>query len=228
MTTIEIRHGPVRPVTQSTPKTQPRALLLVCGVLSSLLYVATDVLAGLRYDGYRFMAQTVSELEAIGAPSRGFVVPLFLSYGVLIAAFGCGVWKSANGKRSVRATGGLLIGIGVVGLVATPLAPMHMRGAASTLTDAMHIVLTTVTVACILLAIGFAASAFGRRFRVYSIATIAVLAVCGVLAGMDGARLAAQQATPWLGLSERINIYGYLLWVAVLAVVVLRRRPTSD
>jgi NO-binding membrane sensor protein with MHYT domain len=200
--------------------------LLVCGIVSSLLYVTTDVLGGLRYDGYRFMSQAVSELEAIGAPSRAFVVPLFLSYGVLIAAFGLGVWKAANGKRSVRATGGLLIGIGVVGLVATPFAPMHMRGAAGTLTDAMHIILTSVTVVCILLAIGFAGSAFGRGFRVYSIATIAVLVVCGALAGMNGARLAAQQPTPWLGLTERINIYGYLLWVAVLSTVVLRRRSS--
>jgi len=29
-----------------------RQALLVCGILSSLLYVATDILGGLRYEGY--------------------------------------------------------------------------------------------------------------------------------------------------------------------------------
>ena len=47
-----------------------RRALLLCGVLSPLLYAAADVLAGLRWDGYSFRDQTISELGAIGAPSR--------------------------------------------------------------------------------------------------------------------------------------------------------------
>ena len=224
MTTIEIGQQPVRTTTHSLQRSRARTILLACGVLSSILYVATDILGGLRYDGYRFMSQAVSELGAIGAPSRSLVTPLFLAYDVLIAAFGVGVSRSAQEKRSLRAAGGFLVGIGVVGLVFTPFAPMHMRGAEQTLTDTMHIVLTSVTVGLILLAIVFAASALDRRFRVYSFVTLCALVVFGALAGVDAPRLAARQATPWLGLTERINIYGYLLWVAVLATVVLRRR----
>lgn len=29
-------------------------------------------------------------------------------------------------------------------------------------------------------------------------------------------------APPWFGLIERINVYGYLLWIAVLAIILLR------
>ena len=66
-----------------------RKLLFFCGVLSSLLYVGTDVLGTMRLEGYSFTSQTVSELSAIDAPSRPFVVPLFLTYSVLaVIVFG--------------------------------------------------------------------------------------------------------------------------------------------
>jgi hypothetical protein len=59
--------------------------LLACGVLSSLLYVATDALGAMRREGYSYVSQTVSELSAIGAPTRPLVGALFLAYSVLEA-----------------------------------------------------------------------------------------------------------------------------------------------
>src|SRR4029450_13210142 len=50
--------------------TMTRKFLLVCGILSSLMYVLMDVVSGLRYEGYSFAAYTVSELSALGAPTR--------------------------------------------------------------------------------------------------------------------------------------------------------------
>jgi len=47
----------------------PRKILLVCGILASLLYVAMNVIGAMMYDGYSSVSQTVSELSAIGAPS---------------------------------------------------------------------------------------------------------------------------------------------------------------
>ena len=57
-----------------------REALLVCGILSSLLYVATDILGGLRYEGYSFTSQAISELMAVRAPSEAFVDPLLIAY----------------------------------------------------------------------------------------------------------------------------------------------------
>jgi hypothetical protein len=61
---------------------------------------------------------------------------------------------------------------------------MHLRGAEFTLTDTMHIVFSVVTVLLMLLAIAFGAAAFGKRFRLYSIATIVILAAFGALTGV--------------------------------------------
>lgn len=198
-----------------------RKALLSCGIVSSLLYVALTVLGAIRWEGYSSISQSVSELSAIGAPSRPLLIPLFITYSVLVIAFGLGVWKTAGRTRPLRVVAGLLVAFGVVCLTG-PWTPMHQRGTERTLTDTLHIVSAIVDVLLFLLIIGFGAMAFGKRFRLYSIATIVILVVFGALAGLDGPRIAANLPTPWLGVTERINIFGYLLWFAVLAIALLR------
>jgi cell division protein FtsW (lipid II flippase) len=110
----------------------------------------------------------------------------------------------------------------VDGVLSLYWPPMHLRGAEFTLTDTMHIVWAMVTVLLMMLAIGFGAAAFDKRFRAYSIATMVILVVFGALTGMDGPRIAANLPTPWVGVWERISIVAFLLWVVVLAFALLR------
>ena len=199
-----------------------RTRLLVCGILAPLLYISTDMLAAIRWEGYSYTAQTISETFAIGAPTRSLVLLRGLAYSVLVIAFGLGVWGSAGGKRPLRVVGGLLVGVAIVDLVAPFLAPMHLRGAERTLTDTMHIVLASVDVLFILLIIGFGTSTFGKWFRLYSVGTILVVVAFGTLAGLDGPGIAANLPTPWVGVTERISVFSYMLWVAVFARGLLR------
>jgi len=177
----------------------------------------------MQWEGYSYTSQAVSELKAIGAPTRPFVVSLNIIYDVLVTAFGLGILLTDDRKRA-RFTGVLLIGCGIVGQVTSLFFPMHLRGAETTISDTMHIILTGVNVFFILLSVGFGATLHGKRFRLYSIGTILILILFGALAGLDGPRVAAQLPTPWLGIKERINIYGYLLWVLVLAIIHLRAK----
>lgn len=204
-----------------------RKVLLLCGVIASLLYVCTDVLGAMRWTGYHYTSQSISELMAIDAPSRPLVVPLFLAYDVLVIAFGCGISQSAGGKRALRIVAHLMIAYGLAGLVG-PFVPVHQRGIPATLTDVLHIVVTVVLVMLILLMIGFGAVSLGKRFRAYSIATLILLVFFGTLTGMGGPRIAANLPTPWLGITERINIFGFLLWAAVLGLALLRTAVSSD
>jgi hypothetical protein len=197
-----------------------KKVLLICGILSSLLYVGTDILASMQWEGYSYTSQTISELRAIGAPTRPLLVPLLVIYSVLEIAFGLGIWGSAGRKRALRFTGFLLIGLGIVDLVA-PFFPMHLRGTEGTLTDTMHIILTSVTVLLILLIIGFGSTARGKWFRIYSIGTILILIVSGAWTFLDAPQIAANLPTPWVGVRERINVYGYMLWMLVLAIILL-------
>ena len=220
MTTIGIRQdrSPEQPVSSSIV----RQVLLACGILSSLLYVATDIAGGLKSESYSFWSQAISELAAVGAPSQAFVVPLFLGYGVLGLAFGVGVFREAAGNRALRITGALLISYAGLGLTGFTLFPMQQRGAGNLASDLPHIVLTGVLVVLLLLAMVFGAFTLGKRFRAYSFATIFAVLLFAALTAPYAARLSAGQSTPGFGIVERIDVYSFLTWVAVFAVALLR------
>ena len=80
--------------------------LLGFGIVSSLLYVGIDLLAALRFADYHsFTSQAISELGAVGAPTRSMVEPLFAVYGLLLMGFGVGVWALGDRKPALRIIG---------------------------------------------------------------------------------------------------------------------------
>jgi hypothetical protein len=178
----------------------------------------------MRWEGYSSASQTVSELIAINAPTKSLVVPLFIIYSLLVYAFAVGVCQSAGRKRALRFAAVGLAGKEVLGLVVTLFFPIHLRGVEGTFTDTMHGILTMVGVFFMLLAIGAGAAAFRMRFRLYSIGTIVLLILGGVISGLEVSRMGANLPTPWLGVWERINIFAYMVWIVVLAIILLRQR----
>jgi hypothetical protein len=180
----------------------------------------------MRWEAYSSASQTISELSAIGAPTRSLWVLPAAFYTMLVVAFGWGIVESAGRNRALRIVGRLIFAYGALGLV-WPFAPMHLRetlvAGGGTLSDTMHIVLASATVLLMLIAIGVGAAALGKRFRLYSIASLVILATFGALTFLDAPRLAADLPTPWIGVWERINIGAFLLWAALLAIMMLRR-----
>lgn len=169
----------------------------------------------LSYPGYDVANQVISELSAIGVPSRGFDIAIGRVYGALTVLFGVGIWLSAGERRGLRVTGALLVAASIFGAF---WPPMNMRGAPMQLTDTLHIVWSAVWLALTLVAMGCAAAALGRRFQYFTVATVGVFLLFGTLTGLQGARLAANLPTPGIGIYERINIGAFLLWVVVLAI----------
>ena len=202
-----------------------RKFLLICGIASSLLYVAVTAYVPTQWASYSSLSQTISELSAIGAPTRSLWVRLVWPYTLLTLAFAFGVWMSAGSNRALRIAGALLIAYGALGFV-WPFAPMHLRQTiamgASDFSDTMHITLGAVSVLLMFAAIVAGATAFGNAFRIYSIVTVVILILFGTLTFMGAPHLAKNLPTPWLGLWERINIGVFLLWVVTLATLLLR------
>jgi hypothetical protein len=81
-----------------------RKVLLVCGILSSLLYVGMNVIAAVLYEGYSPTSQSVSELSAIGAPTRPLWLLLGIPYALLATAFGWGLWVSSARQSGMTKT----------------------------------------------------------------------------------------------------------------------------
>ena len=204
-----------------------REPLLICGILAGVLYIAMTLFVGMLWDGYSAADQTISELSAIGAPTRPLWMTLITVYGALMIVFGWTVSKSAPNRAS-RIVGALLFTQTVFGLF---WPPMHQRAVLAvgggTLTDTLHIVWTIVTSLFFMVALGFGAAALGKRFRVYSLATMAIVLVCGAWTSTYAPAMQANLPTPWLGVWERINTNMFMLWVVVVAAMLLRAGPSS-
>jgi hypothetical protein len=198
--------------------------LLVCGILSSLWYVAINIIVPMQYPGYSIADQTVSELSAIDAPTRALWVWLCIPYSLLVIAFGWGVWRAASGSRQLRIAGVLMLLYGFSGFF---WPPMHQRevlaAGGGTLTDTLHIVFSVVAVGFMMIMMGFGAAAFGKRFRFFTITSFVLFLVFGTLTGLDGPRISVNLPTPLIGVWERINIGIYMIWVIVFASLLLRR-----
>jgi hypothetical protein len=182
---------------------------------------------GMLWDSYSTADQTISELSAIGAPTRPLWIALISVYAALMMAFGWTVWTSAP-NRALRIVGALLFIQTVFG---TFWPPMHQRdvlaAGGGTLTDTLHIVWTIVTSLFFMVALGFGAAALGKRFRVYSLVTMAIVLACGAWTGTYAPAMQANMPTPWVGVWERINTNVFMLWIAVLAMALLRSDRAS-
>ncbi len=200
-----------------------RTLLLWCGIASSALYVAMIVFVPMGWPDYSSASRTVSELSAIGAPTRSIWVPLGMVYTLLVALFGCGVWQAAEGRRPLRVVGAVLVVYGLFGL---GWPPMHQRevlaAGGKSLTDMLHIAWTMASVGLMLVAMIACAGAFGRGFRHYTVATVVLLIGVGLVTSQSAARVEANLPTPWIGVWERLDIALFLAWIVVLAAMLLR------
>lgn len=200
-----------------------RKVFLGCGALSSVLYLAAiDVLAPIVHPSYHsYTSQMVSELFALGAATRPLLALPMVLYNLLVFTFGAGVWASARGQRTRVLTAAALLGYGACSTVGFLLAPMDLRVVGISEQTLLHIWDTVLQGVFIALTLVFGAFVHGARFRRYSFATLAVCVVFGTLASLE----AAQASMRWIGLTERVNIYAWMLWLAVLALSLLPTRP---
>lgn len=201
-----------------------RRVLLICGILSSLLYCATVLILATRWGAYSWAAQNVSEFGAIGSPTRSLFVPIMSVYTLLVVAFGLGVWGTESRKGYLRSAGVFMLLYAISGYVTGIFFPMPLREAMAAGEGSIaHPLGTAVSVLCFVFSVGFGAAAHGKRFRLYSIATLLAIIVFGVWTGMNVPAMEAGLPTPWMGFLERVNILAIMQWVAGLAVSLLRK-----
>lgn len=214
----------------NTPGGIGQRSLLLSGIAAPLLYAAADTLAGLRWAAYSFRDMTISELGAIGAPSRPLFAAILVPSYLLLAGFGAGVRRAAAGRARLRVAGSLVIAFAVLALTVGQVVPMQPRGVEQGLAGALHLVEGLVAMLLVLSAMVLAAAALGPRFRRYTAVTIAIVLVFGAWSGADAPRIGAGLPTPWVGVRERVFWYAYQLWFIVLALTLLRedRGPAQD
>jgi hypothetical protein len=200
--------------------------LLACGMAGAALYPLADIFATTRYPGFSYRDQAVSELFAIGAPASKLVVALFSISTTLLLPFAMGIWRSANGRRSVQWVAVMMALNTLDALVLWNYFPMHMRGSQPTFTDMMHGLLAIDPF--LLAAVVLGAVAFRGSFRVYTVATILFTSVLAMMGFSYVTAVFAGRPTPWMGAIERASQYATNLWYAMLAGVLVRERRSAQ
>jgi hypothetical protein len=205
--------------------------LLMCGVVYAVSYaLVNDAIAAPLYGSYSWRDQAVSELSAEGAPTRTFLVAMLPVWSALLLAFGIGIWRAATTKRWLRGLGAVIAIHGLWSL-AWIWFPMSSRADLATggsgVNDTGHLVLVTMTGIFVITQLVLAAASFGNRFRLYAAASAVIMLVFGSLTSSWPAKLEAGDATPWMGVFERISIVTWLVFLVVVAATLMRQRHSS-
>ena len=83
--------------------------------------------------------------------------------------------------------------------------------------DVLHIAVTMALSVLTIAAMLVGASTRGPWFRRYTYASLALMLVFGALTGVASQQL-GKAPTPWIGITERVNIWASMLWIAVFAI----------
>jgi hypothetical protein len=202
------------------PTVATKGLLVIAAIASVVVYGLGDLASGLLYDGYSYRDQWISELSAFGSPVRSLMVTAILLHGLLLLAFGVGIWQFAD-RKSLHWVGLLLMVAGVIGFPTHAVFAMSSRWMTAGLNDTIHASLSLAFGLVVFVGVALSAVAYSGWFRLYAIATILIFVGFGAASSVAIQGI-EQNFTPWAGAFERINAYSYFAWLVVLAVIVHR------
>ena len=191
-------------------------ILGALGLLGIAFYALHIIVGASLYDGYNPVTQAVSDLTAVGAPSRQVASILSALYGCCMLMFFIALYIHAR-KTQPRlfATGALsLLVMQAVSTVGYSVFPLSNPEAPNAILDGGHIAVTAVVVIASIIGLVLIALASlktqGRKWLAYvSFATLVLMMTGSFLTGAVPAIL---------GLAERLTIYSLHIYFAVLAV----------
>lgn len=185
-----------------------------------------DILAGKLLSGYNFSAQSMSEIGAVGSPTRSLVVTLSILASFFLIAFGIGVLWVSKSALLPCIVAGLIIGNAVFGLIAILYFPNQYGVRPEFQTPG--VILMFFSVLCFMLAMILGAFAFQGWMRIIS-ASIPAAYIFLAIIRFTTVKSSASGATTLIGTQERTMGYSFLVWVLALSIYILvSTRNTVD
>lgn len=197
-----------------------KSLLNMCGLLgavSLLSYAAAVVFSPLAYPGYDPLAQAVSDLSAVNAPSLALWNRLSSLYNVceVMCVMMVCVGIAGVGTRLLRAgiyTFAAMEWISAVGYRSFPLSD---SGYAGTFQDVMHMVVTALVVVLSIVSLTLVIIAGARDAGCRSYGICAAVALCMMLVGALGMKLVP---AAYFGVVERFSVFAATGFNAALGI----------
>lgn len=186
------------------------------GIVSLLSYTAAVIFAPRAYPGYDWMAQAVSDLSAVDAPSRDLWNQLASLYGVCGMISVMMVCVAIQGKlnRVLRVGIYLFAGMNWVSQIGYSMFPLTTSGTPDSFQDIMHVYVVTVgvvllsIVSLVTIIVGGMKEKRHRRLAVW-----AMLALGLMMLGAIGTNVVPAE---YFGIPERFSVFAATGFNAVL------------
>ena len=176
------------------------------GVVSFLSYTAAVVFAPLAYPGYNWMAQAVSDLSAVNAPSLALWNQLSALYNVCEVVCVTVVCIGIQGQKTKLLRSGIYLFAAMewISAVGYRMFPLSDSGYAGAFQDVMHMAVTALVVllSIVSLVIIIVAGAKSKSCRSYGV--YAAVALAMMLVGAVGMKLFP---AAYFGVVERFSVF---------------------
>ena len=194
-------------------------ILAGCGTIGPVSYAFVTTLLGVLWLNYNPISIGMSELGAVGAPHALLMNTFgFQLLGVLIAAFGFGLYRSLR-NGLISKIGATLIVIGGIDMIAVGLFAMDPAGLPNSVTNAGHDITATIasnaiTIGMIVISLSFRKHIQWRRYWLFTLASaIASIALSPFPM--------IPIYNPYAGLIQRLAMGFALLWIEVISIKLL-------
>lgn len=192
------------------------------GIISLLSYTAAVVFAPQAYPGYDWMAQAVSDLSAVDAPSRDRWNQLSSLYGVCGMISIMMVCVAVQGKlNKILRTGIYLFAImNWISQVGYSMFPLTTSGTPDSFQDKMHVYVVTVGVVVFSIVSLITIIVGGMKDGKYrSLAVWAIAALGFMMLGAIGTNVVPKE---YFGIPERFSVFAATGFNAVLGWYLFR------
>ena len=197
------------------------------GVVSLLSYTAAVVFSPLAYPDYNFMAQAVSDLSAVNAPSLSLWNRLSAFYNVCEVVCATVVCVGIQGQKTkLLRTGIYLFAVMEwISAVGYRMFPLSNSGYAGEFQDVMHMVVTALVVllSIVSLIVIIVAGAKDKRCRSYGICAAVALAM--MLVGAMGMKIVPAE---YFGIVERFSVFAATGFNAALGIHLFCTKPKEN
>lgn len=192
----------------------------ICGIVSLLSYTAMVVFSPLAYPGYNWMSMAVSELSAVGAPSKELAGQLNALFGPCALVSVMAVCVAVAGRKTKMFRVGIYLFAAMEWCcnVGYECFPWTSKGNAFSFQNIMHIVVTGAVV--VLSIVSLTVIAIGaKKDNQKTIEIWAIISLAAMLGGAAGTGVLPQMV---FGIAERISTFSVVVFNAILGMELFR------
>ncbi len=189
-------------------------LLGLLGVVSLLSYAAMVLFSPLAYPGYDWLSMAVSDLGAVGAPSKELADRLSTLYSPCAIVSVMAVWAgiAEHREKLLRAGAASFAAMEWVSKAGYSLFPWVRDGSAALFQNRMHLVVTVLVVVLSIAALALIAIG-ARREHLRGLSNWAIACLAAMAIGAFGTGVLPKTV---FGLFERLSAFSAVVFNAVL------------